>query len=230
MATTAQYGILFDLDGTLIDTAPDLVGAINDLRREQNQTCLPIAALAPYCSYGGRGLLARGLGLTPGDTHYTETHERFINQYQARLTQASQPYAGIRALLARLEANGHLWGVVTNKAEHLARPLIENMALQPGPSCIIGGDTTARSKPDPAPLRLACQQLNLAPGQCLYIGDSDRDIQAGHAAGMATIAAAYGYIPPEMDCQQWGADLVVDTPEQLGPAIQALLGKAAGTR
>lgn len=226
MDTTAKCGILFDLDGTLIDTAPDLVGSINDLRQGLGKAALPIATLAPYCSYGGRGLLAQGLGLSPRDTHYPETYERFITQYQKRMTRDSQPYAGIHGLLTQLEAQGHLWGVVTNKVEHLARPLIEHMAFQPNPACIIGGDTAARSKPAPEPLWLACRQLGLSPERCLYIGDSDRDIQAGHAAGMATIAAAYGYIPPEMDCQQWGADLVVDSSEQLWPAIQSLLGNA----
>ncbi|WP_324997443.1 HAD-IA family hydrolase [Salinisphaera sp.] len=214
--------MLFDLDGTLIHTAPDLVGALNDMRREDGHDPLSVEALAPYCSYGGRGLLGRGYGLTPDDPGYREAYDRFIAAYRGRMTQNSRPYDGIRELVARLGTAGRAWGVVTNKVEALAVPLIEFTAFDPAPDAVIGGDTAGVSKPDPAPILLACERMGVDPANCVYVGDSDRDIVAGRAAEMPTIAAGYGYIPVDDDIAAWRADAVVDTPAELWEAIVRL--------
>lgn len=214
--------VLFDLDGTLIHTAPDLVGALNDMRQADGLAPLPVDALAPYCSYGGRGLLGRGLNLTPDDAGYRDAYDRFIERYRQRMTEASHPYDGIRDLVALLGAASQPWGVVTNKIEALAVPLIEHIAFDPAPGCVIGGDTAGVAKPDPRPILLACERMGVAPGQCIYVGDSDRDILAGRAAGMPTIAAGYGYVPVDDDIATWEANAVVDTPAELWDAIQRL--------
>lgn len=222
MSLTEQRSVLFDLDGTLMHTAPDLVGTLNDMRRADGLDPMPVEVLAPYCSYGGRGLLGRGFDLTPEDDGYREAYDRFIERYRQRMTQDSHPYDGIRELVERLAAADLTWGVVTNKIEALAVPLIEYTAFDPAPGCIIGGDTAGVSKPDPRPILLACERMGVAPAHCIYVGDSDRDILAGRAAGMATIAAGYGYVPVDDDIAQWQADAVVETPAELWDAIQRL--------
>lgn len=214
--------VLFDLDGTLMHTAPDLVGALNDMRVADGLDPLPLEVLAPYCSYGGRGLLGRGFDLTPDDDGYRAAYDRFIARYRERMTWESRPYDGIRELVARLAAEKQPWGVVTNKVEALAVPLIEFTAFDPAPGCVIGGDTAGVAKPDPRPILLACERMGVTPEQCIYVGDSDRDILAGRAAGMATIAAGYGYVPVDDDIAKWEADAVVDTPAELWDAIQRL--------
>lgn len=222
MSDSRQPSVLFDLDGTLIHTAPDLTGALNDLRIEDGLEPLPIDVLAPYCSYGGRGMLGRGFDLAPDEPGYREAYNRFIARYRQRMTRDSHPYDGMRELVARLGAANHAWGVVTNKTENLAVPLIEFTAFDPPPGCVIGGDTAGVPKPDPKPILLACQRLGVEPLHGIYVGDSDRDIAAGHAAGMATIAASYGYVPADDDIAAWQADAVVDTPGQLWSTIQRL--------
>lgn len=222
MNSEQRLSVLFDLDGTLLHTAPDLAGALNDLRAADGLEPLPIDVLAPYCSYGGRGLLGRGYGLTPEDAGYARTYERFIERYRERMTRDSHPYDGIRELIARLDAAGQAWGVVTNKVEALAVPLIKFTAFDPAPGCVIGGDTAGVAKPDPKPMLLACERLDVTPARCIYIGDSDRDITAGRAAGMGTIAAGYGYVPVDADIAAWRADAVADTPDRLWSTIRAL--------
>jgi phosphoglycolate phosphatase len=221
---TSRYdrAVLFDLDGTLLDTAPDLAGALNDLRAARGLAALPLAELAPMCSFGGRGMLAQGFGLAPGDATYRETYDAFVAAYRQRMTRETHPFPGIRELLTALPTDGWGWGVVTNKIEALARPLLEFIAFEPAPACVIGGDSAARPKPDPAPLLLACEQLNVAPARCIYIGDSDRDIAAGRAAGMYTIGVAYGYIPPGDDIHAWHADVVVASTAELRGAAADL--------
>ncbi|AWN17568.1 HAD family hydrolase [Salinisphaera sp. LB1] len=222
MSPAGQRSVLFDLDGTLMHTAPDLVGALNDMRRADGLDPMPEDVLAPYCSYGGRGLLGRGFDLTPDDDGYREAYDRFIARYRQRMTQESHPYDGIRELVARLGAADLAWGVVTNKVEALAVPLIEHTAFDPAPGCVIGGDTAGVSKPDPRPILLACERMGVEPSHSVYVGDSDRDILAGRAAGMPTIAASYGYVPVDDDIAQWQADAVVATPAELWDAIQRL--------
>lgn len=219
----SRHGVLLDLDGTLLDTAPDLAGALNDLRRERDLTPLPLAALRHTASMGGRGMIARGLGLTPDDTEYSDAYERFLMHYRSRLMDTVQPFPGIRAALGEIAAAGHVWGVVTNKISALANPLMTAMAFSPPPACVIGGDSAARAKPHPDPLLLACEQLGLTPADCIYVGDSDRDIAAGRAAGMPTIGVLYGYFDGDEDVAGWGADQLVTQASELPAAVADLL-------
>lgn len=227
MSRSPARAVLFDLDGTILHTAPDLAGAVNDMRLERGLAALPIDALAPLCSFGGRGMLAKGLGLYPEDAEYPAAYEAFIEAYRQRMTRDTYPYDGIRELMQALRDDGTAWGVVTNKAEHLAVPLMQAMAFDPAPGCVIGGDTAGVAKPDPAPVLLACERIGLAPATCIYVGDSDRDIAAGQAAGMPTIGIAYGYVPEGEDAHHWPADIVVDSVAELGPAITRLQQAAA---
>ncbi|GAB3682629.1 HAD family hydrolase [Salinisphaera aquimarina] len=217
-----KRAVLFDLDGTLLDTAPDLAGAINDMRVERGLEPLPLAELAPLCSFGGRGMLGKGLDLTPEHDSYSATYDAFIEAYRSRMTRDSRPYPGMRELLRDVAVADTLWGVITNKTEALALPLMAHMAFDPAPACVIGGDTAGVAKPDPAPMYLACERIGVEPTRCIYIGDSDRDIAAGRAAGMATIGVAYGYIPPGDDIHGWRADCVVESVAELPAAIQQL--------
>lgn len=222
MSDTSLQAVLFDLDGTLLDTAPDLAGAVNDMRRERGLAAMPLSELAPMCSFGGRGMLGKGLDLQPEDDDYRATYDAFIEAYRQRMTRDTRAYDGIRALVQALVAGQRRWGVITNKTEALAIPIMDHMAFDPAPACVIGGDSAGVAKPDPAPMFLACERVGVDPARCVYIGDSDRDIAAGHAAGMATIGVAYGYIPPGDDIHAWNADLVVDSVAELLPAIERL--------
>lgn len=217
--------VLFDLDGTLVDTAPDLAGAVNDMRVERGFEAMPLADLAPLCSFGGRGMLGKGLDMRPEHDDYPATYDAFIEAYRLRMTRESRPYDGMRKLVREIVADGAIWGVITNKTEALARPLMDFLDFDPPPACVIGGDSAGVAKPDPAPMHMACRQIFVDAAHCIYVGDSDRDMDAGRAAGMATIAVAYGYIPPDEDIQSWDADIVVHSVAELGPAIQALRQK-----
>lgn len=217
-----QRAVLFDLDGTILHTAPDLAGALNDMRIERGLALMPVEDLAPMCSYGGRGMLGKGLDLKPEDAEYAAHYEAFIEAYRLRMTRETLPYNGIRDLMRALHAEGIGWGVVTNKSEALAIPLMEAMAFDPAPGCVVGGDTAGVAKPDPAPILLACERMGVDPGQCIYVGDSDRDMDAGHAAGMPTIGVAYGYVPVDDDVNDWPADAIVSSVAELAGAINRL--------
>tara|TARA_B100001079_G_C16385531_1_gene504200 strand:- start:992 stop:1672 length:681 start_codon:yes stop_codon:yes gene_type:complete len=225
MAPSIQRAVLFDLDGTVVHTAPDLAGAANDMRQARGLPALPEAELAPFCSYGGRGMIGKAFERAPGDADYDDLIREFMTTYEARMTRASHPYAGIRELVAQLAADEIRWGIVTNKPEYMAVPLMEHLAFDPAAGCVIGGDTAGVSKPDPAPIHLACERMGLAPAHCIYIGDSDRDIAAGRAAGMSTVTAGYGYIPAGEDARAWPADRHVAAVDELREAITSLLPK-----
>ena len=222
MSVAPYQAVLFDLDGTLLDTAPDLAGAINDMRLERGLAPMPLAELAPLCSFGGRGMLGKGLDLRPEDADYSAAYDAFIETYRGRMTRDTRAYDGMRELVRELTEAGCAWGVITNKMEALALPLMTHMAFDPAPACVIGGDSAGVAKPDPAPMYLACERIGVDPARCIYVGDSDRDVAAGRAAGMATIGVAYGYIPPGDDIHGWNADVVVDTVADLLPAIERL--------
>ncbi|WP_111746063.1 HAD family hydrolase [Salinisphaera orenii] len=214
--------VLFDLDGTLLDTAPDLVGAVNELRHEHGLDTLPRSVLAPMCSYGARGMLERGLDLRPGDNDYEATYHAFIDRYQARLTRETAPYPGIRALITELVERGWHWGVVTNKAEALAVPLMQTMGFEPPPGCVVGGDSAHAPKPDPAPIELGLAHLGASAAGSIYVGDSARDMQAGRAAKLHTIGAAYGYIPADEDPATWQSNTTVTNAADIESAINEL--------
>jgi phosphoglycolate phosphatase len=226
MKLQAFDAVLFDLDGTLLDTAPDLAGAINDMRIARGLEAMPLHELAPMCSFGGRGMLSKGLDLRPDDADYRASYDLFIETYRQRMTRDTQPFDGMREFVRQLADSGLAWGVVTNKMEALALPLMDHMNFDPPPGCVIGGDSAGVAKPDPAPMYLACERIGIEPARCVYIGDSDRDIEAGRVAGMATIGVAYGYIPPGDDIHGWQADVVIDSVAGLPAALEQLDAQA----
>lgn len=227
MTIHPQRAVLFDLDGTILHTAPDLAGALNDMRLQRGLQPMPVDELAPMCSFGGRGMLGKGLDLTPEDEAYAAAYDAFIEAYRLRMTRDTLPYDGIRELIQTLHGQGIGWGVVTNKAERLAIPLMQAMAFDPAPGCVVGGDTAGVAKPDPAPILLACERIGVDPAACIYVGDSDRDMAAGRAAGMPTIGIAYGYVPVGENAHDWEADIVVDSVAELSAAISRLQQAAA---
>lgn len=204
--------VFFDLDGTLADTAPDLAGTLNRLKAEQGLPPSPYETLRPHVSQGVRGMLGAGFGLIPQDEAYAPLAARFLALYSESLCVETRLFAGMDELLEKLDARGITWGVVTNKAEHLARPIITTLGLAERCACIVGGNTTSRPKPHPDPLLHACALTGHAPQQSLYVGDDIRDIQAGRAAGMATVAAAYGYLGSAEPIQAWNADTIIEHP------------------
>ena len=205
--------ILFDLDGTLADTAPDLAQALNKLRLERGLEPAPYESLRPYASAGARGLIGAGLGLTPEAAEYEALRIAFLNNYEAAMAVHSRLFDGVPDLLAQLDRSGIAWGIVTNKAMRFTDPLVPMIGLGHA-ACVVSGDTTPHAKPHPAPLLEAAQRLGKAPEQCWYVGDDMRDIQAGRAAGMLTIAAAWGYCGSDGPTQ-WNAHAIAQEPLEL---------------
>jgi len=211
--------VLFDLDGTLVDSAPDLAGAANDMRLARGLDALALEHLRPMVGSGARGMLNAALGLTPEHAEYDSLRREFLDRYEARLTQESVLFDQIPSLLAALDASDLRWAVVTNKAERFALPLTEAMGLRARAFAVIGGDTTPHAKPHPEPLLEAARRGGLAARHCIYVGDDERDIIAGRAAGMKTVAAGWGYLGNETPPSAWGADIVISSPIEL---LQAL--------
>lgn len=211
--------VLFDLDGTLADTAPDLGAAANFLLLEEGRPQLPLAELRPYTSHGVRGLLQAGFGIAPADADYDRLAQRFLELYAERLCEETQLFAGIAELLDTLDNAGLGWGIVTNKRMRFTDPLVARLGLTPRTRCVVSGDTTAEAKPSPLPIHHACELLTCSPQRTLYVGDDLRDIQAGRAAGCRTVAVSYGYLGHSGPVESWGADLIVDHPEQLAQYI-----------
>jgi phosphoglycolate phosphatase len=204
--------VLFDLDGTLADTAPDLGGALNRLLAEIGAPQVPLEVARPLTSSGARGMLKAGLGITPEDTRYEPLKQRFLQLYEQHICVGTRLFDGIDALLDTLDAQGTPWGIVTNKMERFTFPLLRELRLDTRTRCIVGGDTTPRAKPHPDPLLHAARVLACPPEACIYVGDDLRDIQAARAAGMASLAAAYGYLGEDADPTLWMADAVIDHP------------------
>ncbi|WP_457424974.1 HAD-IA family hydrolase [Roseateles sp. P5_E7] len=205
--------VLFDLDGTLIDSAGDLARAANAMRAERGLVPLPLAQYRPHGGSGARGMLGQAFAVAPGEPLYDELKREFLDRYEALMFDSTAPFAGVEAELVALSAAGLAWGIVTNKAERFALPL--TAALRLGAQTVVGGDTTGHTKPHPAPLLEAARRLGAAPEACLYVGDDERDVIAGRAAGMATAVAAWGYLGPQADHRQWGADIVLSAPGEL---------------
>jgi phosphoglycolate phosphatase len=210
----AVQAVLFDLDGTLADTAPDLGAALNRMRVRRGQAPLPLALLRPVASAGARGMLAAGLGKTPADADYDALREEFLTEYASALDVGTRLFDGVPELLAGLHRLGLGWGIVTNKIMRFTAPVVAALRLSHA-GVVIAGDTTAHPKPHPAPLLAACERLAIDPAACVYVGDDLRDIQAARAAGMASVAAAWGYLGDGGDVGQWGADAVVERPDGL---------------
>ncbi len=212
--------VLLDLDGTLVDTAPDMVAALNQLLLERAAPPAPYALARNQVSNGAAGLLQLGLGT--GATTDAALRQRYLDIYAQNICNNSRIFNGLESFFNLISSGRLRWGVVTNKPAWLTRPLLAKLTPQPPPGCVISGDTLPDRKPHPAPLRLAAEQLNVRAERCIYVGDSARDIEAGRAAGMRTIAAAYGYIGPGEDIRAWQADFTISRPEQLAPRIAGL--------
>ncbi|HJV75600.1 MAG TPA: HAD-IA family hydrolase [Noviherbaspirillum sp.] len=213
MHSNPPRAVLFDLDGTLADTAPDLAAAINRVRLMRGLQATPYEVLRPVASAGARGLIGAAFGLRPEDAGYDELRIAFLANYEEAIAVESHLFDGVDALLAQLESREISWGIVTNKAARLTDRLVPQIGLR-NARCVISGDTTAHSKPHPAPLLEAARRLALSPHECWYVGDDLRDIQAGHAAGMKTIAAAWGY-GGNVEPASWNADALITTPLDL---------------
>lgn len=207
--------VLFDLDGTLIDSAPDLAGAANDLRAMRGLPPLPFEKLRPMVGAGAHGMVGAAFGLKPGDDGYDVLREDFLARYAGRMLALTRVFDGMHGLLDSLERSGLRWGIVTNKAARFTEPIVEGLALRARAMALVCGDTTAHSKPHPAPLLEAARQLGLAASRCVYVGDDLRDVQAGHAAGMTTLAALWGYLGEGPDVHEWGADGLLNVPSDL---------------
>lgn len=204
--------VLFDLDGTLIDSAPDLGAAADLMRTGRGLTSLPLERYRPMAGSGARGMLHVAFDMTPDHKDYETHKEEFFVRYEACLMQRTQAFAGVHELLEVLQSHGLLWGVVTNKSQRFTTPLTQAMPLFGSARTIISGDSTPHAKPHPEPLLEASRRLNLPPSACLYVGDDERDIVAGRAAGMQTVAARYGYLGRDADVSSWGADAEITYP------------------
>ena len=207
--------VLFDLDGTLLDTAPDMGYALNQTLLEHDRHPLPLIHIRPHVSHGARALVRLGFGLKPGDHDYDAIRQRLLDIYRANLARDTRLFPGMEKVLGSIEKRGLNWGVVTNKPAWLTDPLVDALDLSHRAVCIVSGDTTRNSKPHPEPLLHACRQAGSQPAQCLYVGDAPRDIEAGRNAGLRTIVALFGYIGPDDEPLNWGADISIERPEQL---------------
>ncbi|HEX7686118.1 MAG TPA: phosphoglycolate phosphatase, partial [Burkholderiaceae bacterium] len=194
MSVAAIRGVLFDLDGTLVDSAPDLAGAANRLRAEHGLPPLPYEDLRPMVGSGARGMVGVAFGVRPGDSRFEQLRDAFLDRYETGLLERTRPFDGVEALLAALEAAGLPWGIVTNKATRFTRPIVEGLGLAARAAAVVCGDTTPHAKPHPAPLLHAAQAMGVPPEGLAYVGDDLRDAQAARAAGMRMVAAAWGYL------------------------------------
>lgn len=213
--TSLYKGVFFDLDGTLADTAPDLVAAANLLRIARGLAPLPYEVLRPTASAGARGLIQGAFGYDNQHPQFEELRDEFLTNYEKNICVHSKLFEGMDDLLQELEKEQVLWGIVTNKVERFTHPLLKLMSLHERSAAIVGGDTTPYSKPHPAPILKAAEICNINPAQCLYVGDDLRDIEAGRAAGMKTVAAAYGYCGCDEPVNAWGADYIIEHPSEL---------------
>jgi phosphoglycolate phosphatase len=204
--------VLFDLDGTFADTAPDMTAALNRLLARYDRAPIPLEQARAHVSSGSRGLLAVGFGIGPQDPGYAQLRDEYLALYAADIHRDTCLFPGIAELVARLDASGLCWGIVTNKPGWLTEPLLEAMALESRPACVVSGDTAARAKPHPEPLFHACGMIGRDPRACWYVGDDQRDIEAGRAAGMRTLAALYGYLGVDRSPHDWGADGLLEHP------------------
>lgn len=214
-ATLDVDAVLFDLDGTLADTAGDLAGALNRVRADHGRPPLPVAALRSHASAGARGLLGAGMDLKPDDSGYAAARDAFLVHYEAGLAVTTRLFDGVDTMLAAIEARGLAWGIVTNKAERYTGPVVVALGLAHRAGTIVCGDTTPHPKPHPAPLLHAASALRLPPTRCVYVGDDLRDVEAGNAAGMATLVAAWGYLGNGVPPSAWPARGWLDAPRDL---------------
>ena len=204
--------VLFDLDGTLIDSAPDLGAAADQMRVSRGMPSLALESYRPLAGSGARGMLSVAFGMTPQDPQFDAMREEFFCNYERCMTQRTYVFDGVAEMIRQLTQAGLQWGVVTNKSARFTDPLTRGMPLFVTAGAVVSGDTTPHAKPHPAPLLEAARRLGLEPTRCLYVGDDERDIQAGLAAGMGTVAAEYGYLGDKADTSTWGAHARIKSP------------------
>ena len=207
--------VLFDLDGTLIDSAPDLGAAADKMRIDRGLPSLPLVHYRPMAGAGARGMLQLAFGITPEDASYNDLRDEFFANYEAALTVLTHPFVGVPELVQALLRHQRGWGVVTNKMERFTHPIVQGMPLFETAGAVVCGDTTPHPKPHPAPLLEAAQRMGVDPVHCVYVGDDERDIVAGKAAGMGTVAATYGYLGSASDVAAWKADAQINSPSEL---------------
>jgi len=210
-----MQAVLFDLDGTLVDTAPDLGYALNLQRERHGLDFLPEATIRPYASHGSRGLLEIGFGLLPTDARFETMRTEYLDLYTQVMTRQPVLFDGMADTLQAIEQRGLRWGIVTNKPRRFTLPMVEHMGLDLRAGAVISGDDAPQPKPSPQTLLLACERMGIDPQTVLYIGDAERDIQAGNAAGMKTLAALFGYVSDTDKPQEWGADGCIEQPQDL---------------
>ena len=214
MSVTAKT-VLFDLDGTLADTAPDLAYALNETLKRNNKQPLPFEAIRPVVSHGGIALVKLGFNIGPEHPEFQSLRQQLLDIYIDNIANETTLFEGMDELLQQLEQRNILWGVVTNKPAWLTDPLMDALLLSQRAACIVSGDTLAERKPHPAPVLYACEQTGAKPHECLYVGDAQRDIEAGNRAGLKTLAALFGYIQENDDPALWQADAMINSPLEI---------------
>jgi N-acetyl-D-muramate 6-phosphate phosphatase len=207
--------VLFDLDGTLIDSAPDLAGAGNDMRVARGLEPHPLEHFRPMVGSGARGMIGRAFDVGPDHETFPALRDEFLQRYEGRMTQDSHVFPEVVPMLAALSAGGMPWGIVTNKATRFSDPIVRAMGLLPPAVTLVCGDTTPHSKPHPEPLFEAARRMGVSPAVCIYVGDDLRDVQAGRAAGMRTAAVRWGYLGSGEPVEAWGADYLLEEPADL---------------
>ncbi len=222
-AAQRLHGVLFDLDGTLLDTAPDLAAALNRTRADYGLPALPYAAIRPWVSHGSYALTRLGFDYAEGSAEFETARLALLDHYHAHVADDTTPFPGMAALLAGIEARGLRWGIVTNKPGWLTEPLLARLGLDWCPACVVSGDTLPERKPHPAPLLHAAALLGCEPARCVYVGDAERDVAAGRAAGMQTLIASYGYIGPGEEPTRWQAHAILDSVDAIARWIAAAL-------
>jgi N-acetyl-D-muramate 6-phosphate phosphatase len=217
--STSRLAVLFDLDGTLIDSAPDLAGAGNEMRQARGLVPYPYEQLRPMVGAGARGMVGMALNVAPQDDNYATLRDEFLQRYEARMTRQTQVYPDMLPVLAALQTSSIPWGIVTNKAARLSEPLVQALTALKGAATLVCGDTTPHAKPHPEPLLEAARRMGWAPERCIYVGDDLRDVQAGRAAGMKTVGVRWGYLGLGDPIERWGADHIANSPGDLLPLL-----------
>ena len=220
MTPESTRTVLFDLDGTLLDTAPDLAWALNEVRRMHGDPPLDYAVVRAIVSHGSLAMARIACAHTEGSAPFEAFRQQLLDTYRDNLATRTRLFAGMAELLDEFDECGICWGIVTNKPAWLTNPLLEQIQLDKRAATIVSGDTLLQSKPHPAPLLLAAEQTGSAPADCLYVGDAERDVIAGNAAGMRTMVALYGYLCADDQPECWGADVLVESPAAIRAWLQ----------
>jgi phosphoglycolate phosphatase len=215
MSIDKFQAVLFDLDGTLIDSAPDLAGAANELRAAHGLPALPYECFRPMVGSGARGMVGVAFDVGPQHERFAELRDDFLRRYEQRMMLETRVFDAVLPVLEALEQGQRRWGIVTNKATRFTDPLVRSLGLHARAAAVVAGDTTPHSKPHPAPLLEAARRVGLEPSQCMYGGDDVRDVQAGRAAGMTTVVAGWGYLGIGEPIESWGADFIIRRPSEL---------------